>query len=294
VTRIGRGSSYIDPLSACLLGGIQPEPIRKIADESVDDGLLQRLLPVILRPAVQSRDEEQSGVFSEYSALITRLHHLDNPFFGGSPGLDFNATGHLRFDDGAQKYRDELERKHLDLLSIERVNRKLAAHIGKYESIFARLCVIWHCVESEPGKMPRAISERTVRRVGAFLHGFLLPHALAFYTNVLGLSNDHDRLTNVAGYILAHKKERLTNRDIQQGDRAMRGLDRQAIDSIFDQLDALGWVSRVAGPYPKSPPHWVVNPTVHVKFAERSRAEAERRARDREKIAALMGRGRAA
>ena len=289
VNRIGRGSSYIDPLSVSLLGGIQPEPIRKIADESVDDGLLQRILPVILRPAVQSRDEEPSEVVSEYNALISRLHHLDNPFFGGGAGLDFNATGHLRFDAAAQAYRDDLERKHLDLLSIERINRKLAAHIGKYDGIFARLCVIWHCVESEPGKLPRTISERTARRVGAFLHGFLLPHALAFYTNVLGLSNDHDRLTNVAGYILAHKKEKLTNRDIQQGDRAMRGLDRQAIDSIFDQLDALGWVNRTPGPYPKAPSHWTVNPVVHVKFAERGKAEAERRARDREKIAVLMG-----
>ena len=72
--------------------------------------------------------------------------------------------------------------------------------------------------------MPAIITEATARRVAGFLHGFLLPHALAFYAGVLGLSNDHDRLAAVAGYILAHKLERITNRDVQRGDQSMRNL----------------------------------------------------------------------
>jgi hypothetical protein len=253
---------FIENLSASLLGGIQPEPFRKLADDSADDGLLQRLLPIILKPAVEGRDEEASEVVSEYAALIRRLHEIDRPIRGGV-AMDFNTAQPqggfvLRFDDGAQAYRQELERKHLELQSCESINRKLASHIGKYDGIFARLCVIWHCAEAAAGTLPAVISEATARRAGSFLHRFLFPHALAFYAGVLGLSNDHDRLANVAGYILAHKKEKLTNRDIQQGDRAMRGLDRQAIDSIFDQLDALGWVNRVPGPYSKAPPHWMV------------------------------------
>jgi hypothetical protein len=109
---------------------------------------------------------------------------------------------------------------------------------------------------------------------------------------VLGLSNDHDRLTTVAGYILAHKLERLTNRDIQRGDRTMRKLSKQETEVIFDHLDALGWIDRVPGPRATSPPHWVVNPAVHTKFAERAAVEAERRARER-KIVAQMLRGAA-
>jgi hypothetical protein len=180
----------------------------------------------------------------------------------------------------------------LDLSACETVNRKLAAHIGKYDGIFARLCVIWHCVESPHGQLARVISEATARRVGAFLHGFLLPHALAFYAGVLGLSNDHDRLTAVAGYILAHKLERISNRDIQAGVRSMRGLDRREVEALFDQLDAFGWINRVPGPRPSAPPHWQVNPAVHTKFAARAQAEAERRERDRAMIQELAGRKR--
>ena len=104
--------------------------------------------------------------------------------------------------------------------SAKAINRKLASHIGKYNGIFARLCVVWHCVEHADGdSLPAVVTEDTARRVAGFLHGFLLPHALAFYAGVLGLANDHDRLADVAGYILAHKLERITNRDVQRGDQ---------------------------------------------------------------------------
>jgi hypothetical protein len=280
VNRVGRGSVFIEHLSVSLLGGIQPEPIRQIADDSVDDGLLQRILPIILGPAVEGRDEEASPVLSEYASLIGRLHRLSSVMCGGR----------LRFNDGAQAYRQELERKHLELCqSFETINRKLAAHIGKYIGMFARLCIIWHCVESQRGQLPALISEGTARRVVGFLHGFLLPHALAFYAGVLGLSNAHDRLTAVAGYILAHRLDRITNRDIQHGNRTMRGLDRREIESVFDQLEALGWIDRIPGPKPTAPPHCIVNPAVHVKFAARAAAEATRRARDRKMISEILG-----
>jgi hypothetical protein len=142
--------------------------------------------------------------------------------------------------------------------------------------------------------LPTIITEATARRAAGFLHGFLLPHAVAFYAGTLGLSNDHDRLAAVAGYILARKLERITNRDVQRGDRTMRGLQRREIEAVFDQLDALGWINRVPGPRPTDPPHWVVNPVVHARFAERAAAEKGRRERERETIANLMAGGRRA
>jgi Protein of unknown function (DUF3987) len=99
VNRIGRGIVFIENLSVSLLGGIQPEPIRKIADGSADDGLLQRFFPVVLKPAVPGRDEEASPAVEEYATLIDRLHGLEGLRFGGI----------LRFDDGAQTYRQELD-----------------------------------------------------------------------------------------------------------------------------------------------------------------------------------------
>ena len=97
------------------------------------------------------------------------------------------------------------------------------------------------------------------------MHYFLLPHACSFYVGMLGMSDDHERLTAVAGYILAHKLNHITNRDVQRGDRTMRGLERQDIEGILQQLDALGWISQTLGPRPSSParprPPWAAAST---------------------------------
>ena len=161
-------------------------------------------------------------------------------------------------------------------MQFEGLNRKLTSHFGKYNGMFGRLCVVSlrrACQRRRRGELPPSSPEATAKRVADFLHGFLMPHAIAFYGGVLGLANDHDRLANVADYILAHGLERVTNRDVQRGDRSMRGLKRHETEAIFEQLEALGWVTRTPGPRPSDPPHWMVNPVVHQRFAERAKAE---------------------
>lgn len=116
---------------------------------------------LLLNPAVLGRDEEQSQAVAEYADTINRLHNIGAPS-GGS---------NLRFDDGARAVRAEMERKHLELQKYESINRKLASHIGKYNGIFARLCIVWHCVEHAGRSLPAVVSEATARRVGGFLHG---------------------------------------------------------------------------------------------------------------------------
>jgi hypothetical protein len=283
VDRVGRGSVHIPNLSVSIIGGSQPGPIRKLADSGEDDGLLQRFLPIMLRPAIGGRDEPPGQAVSDYDRLIRNLRELEPP-----------VGGVLVFDDGALKIRAELEKKHLDLMQLEGLNRKLTSHFGKYNGIFARLCVIFHCVEHAGGQLPARITEATARRVAGLLHGFLLKHAVAFYVDVLGLSNDHDRLANVADYILAHKLERITNRDVARGDRSMRGLARRETEAIFEQLEALGWVTRTPGPRASDPPHWIVNPVVHQRFAERAKDAAKRRKQDGEMIDDLLKRQRQA
>jgi hypothetical protein len=274
--RIGRGSVFIENLSVSMLGGIQPEPIKALADDGADDGLLQRLIPIVLGSAVVGRDEKPGDAVYDYNKLVSNLHNLEPA-----------AGSVLTFDDGALAIRVGLEKKHLELQQCETINRKLASHIGKYNGIFARLCVVWHCVEHATGTIPGTITEATARRAAGFLHAFLLPHALAFYAGVLGLSNDHDALTAIAGYILAHKPERITYRDCMRGDSVMKRLKPRDAEVLFEQLHGLGWVTRTPGPRPSTPTHWIVNPAVHERFAERGKAEAERRERDRATIAEI-------
>ena len=277
VNRINRGAFLIENLSACVLGGIQPDLIRKVAAETVDDGLLQRLLPIVLVPGAAGRDEEMLDAAKDYGDLVRRLYVLERPEL-------------LLFDDGAQAIRRALEQKHLELMALGAIRRKLAAHIGKYDGVFARLCVIWHCIEHADERLPTEVTEETAHRVARFMHEFLLPHALAFYAGVLNLADEHERLSAVAGYILAHKLQRITNRDVQRGDRTMRKLTRRDTEAVFEQLEALGWVSRSAPTRPTDPPHWVVNEHCHRLFENRAKDEAERRQRERRMLAGFFAR----
>ena len=68
----------------------------------------------------------------------------------------------------------------------------------------------------------------------------------------------------------------------------MRGLGRLDIERIFQQLDALGWVNRIAGSRPTDPPRWLVNPEVHRLFAQQAAREAAERAQAREMLKAMF------
>jgi Protein of unknown function (DUF3987) len=254
--------------------------MRKIATDTVDDGLIQRMTTIIVRPATVGTDEPLSKSALEYNDLVGRLRTLGKPF------------DDVTFDDGAMKLRRQLEQRHIDLASaFETFNKKLAAHVGKYDGVFARLCLLWQAIESaerfEAEVDPR-VTEKTAARVADFLHGFLLPHAVAFYTSVFGLADDHDRLAAVAGYILARKLDVITSRTVQRGDSTMRGLKKRDIEDVFYQLDALGWLDVLPKFRANESPRGKVNPEVHVLYSERARKEEERRRRAREEIAAAL------
>jgi hypothetical protein len=138
-------------------------------------------------------------------------------------------------------------------------------------------------VETEGTRPEARVSEDTASRVSRFLHEFLLPHAVSFYSGVLGLSDDHDALLATAGYILSKKSETITARDVQRGDRTMRSLSRAEAEAVLERLDAFGWLV----PQPatrRDSLSYTVLPAVHSVFADRARDEATRRREARDLI----------
>nr|WP_249729712.1 DUF3987 domain-containing protein [Chelatococcus sp. YT9] len=271
--RIGRGLVHVPNLSVSLLGGIQPEPIRAIASDTHDDGLLQRLLPVVLGPATVGSHEPLEGNTGAYGALVRRLHKC-RPHHG--PVGDERP---IRFCEAAQALRNELEERHLALAQAwEMVNRKFGAHLGKYDAFFARLCLIFHAAEATSHELPEEISEGTTRRAGEFLHTFLFRHAVAFYANVLGLTDDHDDVAEAAGYILAGRFQSITVRDICRGSRPLRRLGAEGAAKALEQLELMGWLDAVPPRRGGKISEYRVNPSVHRIFEERAADESRRRA----------------
>ena len=66
----------IENASLSFLGGIQLAMIRTLAAEGVDDGLLQRMLFVLLKRASKGKDELASLVAREYREMVEALNKL--------------------------------------------------------------------------------------------------------------------------------------------------------------------------------------------------------------------------
>lgn len=275
VDRIMRGSSFIPNLSASVLGGIQPEPLRKIVGDAVDDGLIQRLFPVVLAPSRPDSDDPlPAGVQDRYDALVD--------------ALDARKGAKLRFDAGAQRLRRQLADEHHALLAVASINPKLAAHIGKLDGLYGRLCVLWHAIEhAGQAELPETICEATAGRVAAFLRRFLRPHAVAFYAS-LGLSDDHSELQAVASHILAKKLETISLRNLSRATRRLKSLTRHDASRVLEQLTSLGWLEPAPGSRHDSTV-FTVNPLVHARYQERGHAEGRRRQEAYAAMRALSG-----
>src|SRR5690606_10356572 len=147
-----------------------------IAKDMQDDGLLQRLFPIVLRPATMGTDAPAPAAAGAYGDLIEKCHRLSRPIQGGMLEVPVRVTSE------AQIIWEEVLQRNFDLArSWEKVNAKLAAHIGKYDGLFARLCLLWHCIESTGNRPASTIPGDVAERVRDFLFLYLYPHALAFY-----------------------------------------------------------------------------------------------------------------
>ena len=284
VDRISRGTTYIPNLSASVLGGIQPDAIRHVRTNAVDDGLIQRLIPVILSPAGVDEDVLAGNAIGDYEALVYRLTKLpevglpapDNPF-------DLNVTRrHAVFDSGAQEIRRAFERYTNKLTQLEAISPQFAAFCGKLNGIFARIALVFHCVEHinlasqlEAQRIPERINEETAKRTVRLMREFVIPHALHFYLEVGGETPVIADARSIAGYILAHKVKRVTFGDLTSSVRCCRKKPRDDVIRMMEPLDMMNWVQREGpGPIPRA---WTVTPAVHDTFAAKAAQERERR-----------------
>lgn len=289
LNRIGRGASQIPNLSISLLGGIQPEPIRKLAADTVDDGLVQRLLPVILRPSAVGQDVPADNVVPAYDALVRQLHAM-RPMIRSGFAQDDRIMP-IQFGVGAKEVRERLEHEHLQLVeALESVSPKLASHFGKYDGLFARLCLIWHCIQHpEEGRLPLEIARETADRVASFMADFIRPSAIAFYAGLLGMSAGHEDLIALASLIVAKGLDEVKARDAQRSTQSFRAITADQFRVLCEKLEAFGWLEKTE-PGPKSTtPRWIVNPRVHDAFADRAQREQDRRQAAKEALRDALG-----
>ena len=269
IDRIKRGSTFVENWSACVLGGIQPSVVQAYAQSTNHDGMLQRFILVKAGEARLGADRRPDLAARE------RYNFIMEQMAGTQAAGDTVVT----LSENAHKIREALDEK-LHKLTANHPNKFLAAALGKWNGLFARLLLTFHCIESAAAQgypVSNEVSGETARRVADLMWFTLLPHAVAFYQ---GLDPIEDTACELAALILAHEWARFTvKRDLNRHWKASRKLKPWELEGTLDRLEAFGWIF----PEPLNfnekgkPAAYRVNPGVHTRFNEQAERERERR-----------------
>ena len=275
VDRIGRGSTLVPNTSYCMIGGIQPDAIRRIAQNMTDDGLMQRFMIIIGKNAPENDRPEDDSAVRAYRDLVDHLYAISA---GGDRVVLLSAD--------AQQVRIRMKAFETELVDYPALPGGLRSHIGKWSGLFARLCLIFHAIECAGARahpLEYDVSGDTAERVERLMREYLLPHALAYYTDILGAAGDLEHSRWIAGHILSKKLETVTNRDLLRAYKQWRGLDDFRRQRITESLCDMGWMTPVgdAARSKRGAHTWAINARVHEVFAAKAAAEAERRERIR-------------
>ena len=276
IDRVARGSTFVENWSACVIGGIQPSVVQAYANTTNHDGMLQRFVLVQAGEARLGADRRPDVEAKErYYNLMRQLS--ETVAFGGDV---------VTLSEEAHKAREALDEK-LHRITRSHPNKYLAAALGKWNGLFARLLLTFHCIECGTAlEHPsfREVQGDTARRVADLMWKTLFPHAVAFYN---GLDPVEDTARELAGLILARGWERFTvKRDVNRYWCASRKLKPWEMEETLDRLEAFGWIFPDPGHLNEKgkPAAYRVNPGVHKRFKEHAEAERERR----KEVAALM------
>ncbi|MGK7871197.1 DUF3987 domain-containing protein [Falsiroseomonas sp. E2-1-a20] len=295
VDRVGRGSFAVPSWSACMLGGIQPEPIQRIAREAADDGLLQRFIYCV--PGPQNRGEDRMplrAALDRYEALIPALAAFrpSRCRFGSATANDDEQTPPIVLAGGAHRHRHAVDKMVEAVAALPDVTNRLRAALGKWNGLFARLCLTFHMIaaadarlNAQDGPPIAVLHEDTAARVAALMRDVLLPHllraeALMFSSAQTG----HARW--IAGYILSKGQPRIAMRDLVQAYGPLRAPEaRRERLEVMESLVAVGWLLPEPQSNPaRDPAGSLVNPLVHTLFAARAERERTSRHHTRQRI----------
>ncbi|CAH2606530.1 conserved protein of unknown function (plasmid) [Rhodovastum atsumiense] len=292
IDRVNRGTFAVPNWSACVLGGIQPGPIRQIASEAADDGLLQRFCYCV--PAHQGRGEDRrpnGDALARYRALFPALAALKPP-----AGFGNTTPRPVVLHAEAHAHRLEVLDLAEALAAMPDASDRLKSALGKWPGLWARLTLLFHLIELADarargeGAFVDNVSRGAATTSTRYMRDILLPHllraeAVMFATAQTG----HARW--IAGFILSRGEPRIATRDIIRAYRALQAPEkRKELQEVMASLEAMGWVRAEPAREGREVTAWEVNPLVHTGFAARAQQEREAREATKTRIRATLER----
>jgi hypothetical protein len=278
VDRIKRGSFFVRNWGASILGATTPAGLRRHAKDLPPDGLIQRFLPVVVRPMTMpdsSVPQEQIDVGRH--AFEQRMREV------------FDApTGVVRMTPGAAAAfiarRDALRG---EVEAVAALSEPMAGHAAKHAAMTARVALTMHALDNGAAATETMLEEETMHAAIAVMRT-VARHALVLFADTLA-SGDHivTLARAVARAILAGKHEVVQRSALIQECRAYRDAAEHVREAALRFLIDAAWLTPLADgrQYAGRPATYAVHHDCGRLFGAEGEALLARRRRVRELIA---------
>lgn len=296
VDRISREVPDVEVNAVNVLGGIQPDMIKRLAPEWGGNGVLQRFLLHVMGRSGPAPDLAPN----EAAAAAVRRGVCELVALTPS-----EFSGPFRFTGAADAHRRDVVNFADAVMARPDVPTPLRGWLDKMEGEWARIALVFHAAEWAVGMgpildepIPLEIGADAARRAAAFLIDYQFAHQEFFYRSMGLASEANEDAKAVAAHVIAHGLNEIDDRDLQRKMRTrFGGRDRRAARlAAMQALEDFGWV-RSTGAADRNDGKeraWVVRLDVHAEFADRAVAFRARLADQRRSLEAAGAERRAA
>lgn len=269
--RIGRGTIVAENLCISIMGGIQPDLLKKFLLEEAEhsnDGLLQRFQLAIYPDQIKKRvsireldeaDDDERAAFT-VAKIAQDIWKMDFKKHGARKRTN-DKIPWFRFDDEAQKFYyewfDDLDKKIL-----EESRPLMQQHLVKYRSLMPSLAMIFHLVRLADTGVAGDITFDCAQRAAGWC-AILEEHARRIYG--LAATSRQESAIVLAKHIAEGKSgRRFRPRDIQRSN-LYKLPDAAAVKAACKELVDMNWLRQEVVKEGRTGPattFYVVNPAI--------------------------------
>ena len=264
--RVGAGEIEAENYAVSIYGNIQPRVFANHVHKLSEDGLLQRFIPVKLRPEMTRLGQPHVGQFETkraFDMMVRSVYGLPAMTYKLASDAEELFIGFQRWYH--QRVKDEM------LLRAQDVYMQA---LGKIEGLMGRVILLFHLM-TEPFSMN--VSSDTVEKVIQLTKGYIVPSMRFVYNGELTGSTSFDRwmMEHIIQYADATS---LTLREIkaaashQLTERSAQTKTDMVVAAMYT-LEQAGWVVRKddGSEQHRGIGEWFINPALREQFADHRR-----------------------
>lgn len=243
--KIGRGLTDAASICISLLGGIQPDKLKRYLYQAMkgnNDGLMQRLQLAVwpdepeswqLVDTIPNKSDKQKAY-----DILQALAEMNFTRYGAIKG-EYDDRPYFRFDDAGQAVFNQWLTE-LQTVKLQREeNPLMVEHFGKFRSLMPSLALIFHLIDIADGKASGPVTERAALLAVEWC-AYLESHARRIYA--MAESPEHEAAVRLADKIKAKcLPSPFTCKAVY--DKGWHGLkDRQEVEAACNILIDENWL----------------------------------------------------